>query len=130
MANQKTEDIFFKSDGHKERFFAIMQKIGKIDAGKLDNEYAAAVFILTADLSTWHDAAEYVKPTGIDFETLLEEVDFSGGYTVLLKWACNLFNSNMHIDPVELMRLDESNYLVALSALKLRRYSMRVEKEQ
>ena len=45
-------DIFFKSPQHKERFVATMQRLGKIYDGAFDPEYAAAVYILTADLST------------------------------------------------------------------------------
>jgi hypothetical protein len=41
---------------------------------------------------------------------------------VLIKWAANLFNEQAaHIDPVQLMRLDERNFAIALSALRIRR---------
>lgn len=115
--------MFFKSEGHKERFLAAIQQIGKVYEGKLDQEYAAALYILTADVSTWNKASSYVSRYGINIETLLKEVDFSGAYGVLILLAGNLFNGNEHVDPVELMRLDDRNFSVALTALMLRRKS-------
>ncbi len=120
------ENIFFKSAGHKQRLTDIMQQLGKIDTatGKYDPEYLSALYILTADAATWHKASDYVSREGIDIEVMLQEVDLSGGYTILVQFAGNLFNSEQHIDPVELMRLDEANFLVALNALMLRRFSV------
>lgn len=119
-----TTDISFKSPEHKARFVNAMQQLKKVEDGKFDPEYGVALFILTAHLSTWQKANGYISHNGIDFESMLEEVDLSGGYTVLIKLAGNLFNSETHIDPVELMRLDESNFELALAALQLRRYSL------
>ena len=124
---ERQESTFFKGAAHQHRFFATMQQLDKLDDGKLDPEYAAAVYVLTSDKGTWEKAQEYTGRSGIDFESLLEEVDWSGGYSVLITWASNLFNGNTHIDPVELMRLDESNFQLALSALQLRRSSCRVD---
>ncbi|HLI07058.1 MAG TPA: hypothetical protein VKV40_10875 [Ktedonobacteraceae bacterium] len=62
-------------------------------------------------------------PAAIWFETHF----LSGGYTVLLQLACNLFNGQMHLDPVELMRLDESNFILALTAIQIRRYSLKID---
>lgn len=114
--------MFFKSTGHKERFLTAIESIGKIyDNGKIDQEYGAALYILTSEHFLWQQAQMYVSRHGISIETLLKEVDLSGGYSVLVKWAGNLFNGHVHIDPVELMRLDNSNYKVALAALEIRR---------
>jgi hypothetical protein len=122
-----TTNIFFKSPEHKQRFLVAMQQIGKIYGGKLDPEYGAALYILTADLSTWQKAQGYVRRDGIDIPTMLEDVDFSGGYSVLIKWAGNLFNSWEHIDPIELLRLDESNFEIAISSLRIRRHSFQMD---
>jgi hypothetical protein len=114
--------IFFKSAAHRTRFMLTMQRLGKIyENGKLDPEYAAALYVLTADSSTWNKSQEYISTNGIDIPTMLEEIDFSGGFTVLIEWAGNLFNGQQHIDPLELLRLDEENFQVALSSLLLRR---------
>jgi hypothetical protein len=115
--------IFFKSLKHRVRFITVMQQIRKIYNGKLDQEYAAAVYILTADSATWNKASSYTSSRGIDIPTMLEEVDFSGGYSVLIHLAGNLFNGQVHVDPVEFYRLDERNFRIALSALILRRFS-------
>ena len=122
------ESISFKSEAHKARFLLAMQEISKVYSGKLDEEYGSALFILTAGSATWEKVCGYVGRDGIDFATMLEEVDFSGGYSVLITLAGNLFNGNQHIGDVrELLRLDDSNFKVALTALQLRRRSYHVD---
>jgi hypothetical protein len=54
---------------------------------------------------------------------MLEEIDLSGGESVLVQVAGNLFNGRTHIDPLELMRLDHANFEVTIRALCLRRTS-------
>ncbi len=115
--------IFFKSEEHEQRFLAAIQQIGKVYAGKLDPEYSAALYILTSDTGTWQKAREYVSRDGIDIQAMLEEVDFSSGYVVLVKLAGHLFNNQQHLDPLEFLRLDERNFHLALTALILRRSS-------
>lgn len=132
--------IFFKSAAHPERLLTAMQGIGKIYDGKLDNEYAAALYILTADAATWSKASDYVSRRGIRFADLLEEADFSHGHLLLVKLAANLFFSRdltahtlehapeVVVGPVDLVRtLDETNFKLALSAIQLRRYSAHVD---
>src|SRR5215470_2472073 len=116
--------IFFTSLDHKQRFIAAIRGIGKIDAGKLDPEYASVLYILTSSAGTWQKASDYVSREGIDMKAMLEGVDFSGGYSVLMLLAGNLFNSQQHIDPVELMRLDDRNFTLAMTALQIRRASL------
>ncbi len=124
-----TVDPFFKSQAHRERFFTAILGMDKVDDSKLDPEYAAALYVLTATVATWERARNYVSGSGIRFEDLLADEHFSEGYAVLIKWAANLFNGNLHIDPVELMRLDEDNFLLATDALQIRRYSLNIVKE-
>ncbi len=119
-------ELFFQGADHKRRFLAAMQRIGKVYDGKLDPEYGAALYILSAEVGTWNKAQRYVDRDGIDFETMLQEVDFSGGYQVLIQWAGNLFNEQQHIDPIEALRLDERNFEIALSALRIRRGGLRL----
>jgi hypothetical protein len=127
MTNDNTvKGIFFKSAEHKERFLSTMLQRGKVDGGKFDAEYGAAFYILTADLWTWENVQDYITRRGIDFEAMLKEVDFSGGYSILPKLASNLFNGNEPIQAVDIPnRLDESNFRIAMSAFLLRRYSLR-----
>lgn len=118
--------IYFKSPKHKQRFHTAMLQIDKIYSGKLDQEYGAALYILTCDAGIWQRVQPYVERHAIDIEAILAEVDLSGGYSVLVQLAGNLFNEQQHIDPVEFMRLDESNFNVALAALQIRRASLPV----
>lgn len=122
-----SKGIFFKSARHQQRFLATMQQIGKIYGEELDPEYAAALYILTADAGTWQKAREYVSRQGIDIQVMLEEVDFSSGYIVLMKLAGNLFNNQQHLDPLEFLRLDDHNFHLALTALIVRRSCLHVD---
>jgi hypothetical protein len=116
-------EIVFQGAEHQRRFLAAVRHLGKVDEGnKIAPEYGAALFVLTAHLDTWNAVQNYVGPDGIFFRKMLRDLDWSGGYRVLLKWAANLFNEQAaHIDPVQLMRLDAWNFEIALSALRIRR---------
>jgi hypothetical protein len=120
-------DILFTSEAHKARFLTAIQEIDKVYAGRLDPEYGAALYILTSSSGTWEKASSYVSRYRIDFEEMFNEVDFSGGYSVLIKLASNLFNGNTHIDPLEFLRLDDHNFDLALNAIKIRRYGLKVD---
>ena len=117
--------IFFTSAQHRVGFLTAMRALGKIYDGQLDPQYGAALYILTADSDTWNQASDYVDRGGIRFEDLLAEIDFSGAYVNLIRLAGNLFNGNTACSPVELYRLDDRNFQVALSALQIRRASLR-----
>lgn len=119
-------NIFFKSAAHKALLITAMRQIGKIYGENLDQEYTAALYLLTSDQATWEKAQEYVDSTGIDFNAMLKEMDLSGGYGVLVSLAGNLFNAQTELTPIELMRLDDKHFTLALTALKLRRYSLRI----
>jgi hypothetical protein len=119
--------IFFKSPDHKQRFLTAMQHIGKVYDGKLDQEYGAALYILTADAGIWKSAQTYVERHAIDIEAMLAEIDLSHGYAVLVNLAGNLFNGEQHLEALELMRLDENNFSVALTAIRIRRAGLQVQ---
>jgi hypothetical protein len=112
-------NIFFKSLAHRTRLLEAMRSIDK----EFDPEYGAAIYVLSADFSTWERAQDYVSSSGICFDEMLSE-HWSSSYQVLIKWAGNLFNNEQHIDPVDLMWLDESSFLLALGALHIRRYGI------
>lgn len=130
----------FLDQDHKRRFVTIMQKIGKIyDDNKFDAEYSAALYLLTAHLGTWNAVKKYVSRDGIEFYDMLAQVDFSGGYSVLIRLAANLFYSQFTfasredehviepivVAPVEVpARLDDSNFELALDAMRIRRYGL------
>src|SRR5579859_1317618 len=113
--------IFFKSDAHLQWFLAIIQNIDAVEDGRIDPEYGAAVYILTADDELLQKSRTYISRHGIRFEHLLKEVDFSEGYRVLVKLAGNLFNpQNVAPAPVDLFILDNENFMVACNALVVR----------
>lgn len=65
-----TRTLFFKSADHQQRFVTTIQQIGKVYGGKLDQEYAAALSILTADTDTWEAVQRYVSRRGIRFDLM------------------------------------------------------------
>lgn len=103
-----------------------MRRQRKIYDGKLDEEYSAAFYILASSTALWEKAEEYIDRDGIDFEAMLTEVDLSGGESVLVKLAGNLFNGSEHIDPIEFLRLDDRNFRIALTSLLIRRSPLRL----
>jgi hypothetical protein len=120
-----TEDIYFTGSEHKQRFSTEIQRIGKIDEGQCDVEYATALYILTSRSSTWNKASGYVSNHGIDFQEMLEQEDWSGGYSNLIKLAGNLFNSSTKVDTAGVAELlDEENFKLAMDAFKIRRYGL------
>jgi len=121
--------IFFKSGEHKARFLAAVQKLDKLwDGSKIDQEYGAALYILTIDQWTWESVQEYVSKSGIRFDLILENIHLSTGYAVLIKLAANLFGHlTIHCDPVAFMILDQGNFNVALAALLIRRNVYRMQ---
>lgn len=125
----ETVDIFFStSPEHRQRFLAAIQQIGKVYGGRIDQEYGAALYILTSDSGMWNLASSYVNRDGISFETIRKKGGYSGGESVLMLLAGNLFNSRQHIDPVEFMRLDDEGFRIAITALYIRRsYNLRVD---
>lgn len=121
------QNIYFKSEDHKSRLLAAMQDMGKIwENGRLNSEYAATLYILTADQSTWLKVHDYIEGDEIRFKEIFEEVDFGGGYSVLIHLAAHLFNSQFHIEPIEFLRLDPYNFEVAMSAVRIRRDGLHV----
>lgn len=120
-------NIFFTSPEHKQRWLTAILSLGKTYAGKLDPEYSAALYILTSGAGTWNKAQSYVDRDGIEFEVLLVEADFSGAYTELIRLAGNLFNAQTACSPVELFRLDDRNFTLALNALQIRRVSLPID---
>jgi hypothetical protein len=126
---QKPMQLFFKNPGHKALFTNTMRYlVEKIDDdGKMDPEYAAALYILTADTATWKRVRSYVSHSGIDFPTMLEEVDLSHGHQVLVQLAGNLFNEQTSVSPVEFTILDTRNFEVAIQAQMIRYCAPRIE---
>lgn len=105
----------------ESRFKQLAVLAGK-DPEKLTHEYEAAFYIMSLHRELFLKAGSYVSETGIDFESCLEEQEFSAGYRLLVHLAHNLFcdGSEDEISPVDLMILDKDNFLSALEAIKIR----------
>jgi hypothetical protein len=118
------EDFYFVSPEHRQRFLAAMQQTGKVHKGRIDEEYGAALYVLTSSSGTWERSQPYIGRDGIDFDALLGE-QWSGAYVSLLQLAGNLFNAGYtKCSPVDFVTgLDERNYNVAMTAFKIRRRS-------
>lgn len=90
--------------------------------GTLSHEYEAAFYIMSLQKELFIKAGGYVDANGIDFESCLEEQEFSAGLRVMLYLAHNLFcdGSEDKISPVDLMILDKENFESALEAIRIR----------
>jgi hypothetical protein len=127
------ENIFFKSQGHRERLTEALERLEKVESnGKADPWYASALYVLTSDASMWDDVQPYVRTTGIKFDDILEKIHFSSGYVTMIEVAANLFRDNGQIDLSRFTNLDENNFRLVIDAIRLRRYSVLMDelKEQ
>jgi hypothetical protein len=118
---------FFKSQQHHDRFVQIVYELGKTwpeQNHTFDPAYASALYILTANRSQWEYVQGFVDKWGIGFEELLGNIDqWSTSEKLLIRWAANLFHpEHVGVAPADLSCLDEDNFKIALTALKLRRY--------
>ncbi len=105
----------------QNRFNQLAAQSGQLP-GALSHEYEAAFYLMSLHKELFIKAGGYVDEGGIDFESCLEEQEFSAGYRVLLYLAHNLFcdGSEDKISPVDLMILDKENFDGALEAVRIR----------
>ncbi len=118
-------NIPFNSQQHLDRFVNAIKSVGKIyDGNEIDCYYGSALYILSDDELTMEKAESHTSSHGIDFKTMLKEVDFSGAYSVAvnLAYACSIFNGNMSVQFEQFMRLDEHNFQLCIVALQFRYY--------
>jgi hypothetical protein len=120
--------IYFRAESHRERFLRAIESTPRMvyDGDKLDQEYSAAFYILCAHAETWEKAESFITPNGIHFADLLQQTHFSTGDRALVELAGNLFGQDIRSNPVDLMVLDPKNFSVALQALHMRKYPIRL----
>lgn len=113
--------IFFASSDHRERLLSTMQQIGKVYAGKLDFEYLAALYLLTADAYSWKYVRPYVSHEGIRFREMLDGLHWSSSERLLAELAYNLFSGNPEakVDLSGMTNLDQNNFELAVCAIQL-----------
>lgn len=119
------DDIFFKSQGHRERLTLAIERLGKVESnGQADPWYCSALYILSADLATWTDVQPYISRRGIRFDDILANIHFSSGYVTMIEVAANLFRDNGSIDLSRFTNLDENNFKLVIDAIRLRYYGV------
>jgi hypothetical protein len=131
MQNQtpgEEHKIYFRAESHRERFLEAIQNTPRMvyDSGKLDQEYSSALYVLCSRADLWEKAQPFIGQDGIDFEEMLQDTDFSSGDHALVSLAGNLFGQGIRSNPVDLMVLDPRNFSVALQALQMRKYPIRL----
>lgn len=121
------DNIFFTSADHKNRLVDAIERFEKVEKdGKADPWYAAAFYILSADLYTWNNVGPYISRSGIKFDKILEKIHFSSGELTLIETAANLFRDHGQVDLSRFSNLDENNFSLVIDAIKIRRYSLQV----
>ncbi len=78
-------------DGHREAMKQAVAETPAIKAGRLDREYAAALYLLTGMEYVWPRLKQYANRDGIDHEGMLDE-PLSCGERLIVGLAGNLFN--------------------------------------
>jgi hypothetical protein len=121
------ETIFFTSAAHKQRLIEAIVRLGKVEKdGKADPWYAAGLYILSADMSTWTVVQPFISSHGIQFDEILSTIHFSSGYVTMIEVAANLFRDSGQVDLGRFTNLDEKNFQVVMEAIKIRRYSLQM----
>lgn len=123
--------MYFAEKGHRDRFLTIIKEMRKIYDGKVDEEYGACLYILTSDPGFWEQTKAYVQgppDTRIFMKKLIHEQYLSHGYDALMRLASNLFDGGQHVDPIVLIdTLDENNWQIAQTAMRIRRRMLPIE---
>jgi hypothetical protein len=121
----KEQKIYFGSEEHRERFKEAIQRMEDratwSGGQRLDQEYSAALHLLTADEVIWEKAQAFFTPVGIGFAKMIKGVHLSTTEMAMIRLAGNLFGQQIKANPLDLIDLDDRNFAVAIQALQLRR---------
>jgi hypothetical protein len=119
--------VNYLNDLHKTTLIDCLKKLDKIyPSGEVDREYLAALYIISATDEMRRKCLPYIdlEIMGIDFPTMLEEQDFSSGYSALVRLASNLFNEYSKVTPMDLIRhLSGELFNLAIEAILLRKFT-------
>jgi len=118
--------IEFMHDAHMDRFRTAAAALEF--KGDLPADWAACLFILTADSEIWKLAARYVDLDGhlISWPAMRRKVDGGHEWRILLQLAQNLYGGDCKIDVQDMCYvLDAHNWLLALRAMQLKRCGSR-----
>ena len=108
---------------HFQRFQELAQKRNVQSFYDLDREYAAALFILSANDRLMNRAKETVGCNGIGFNTIGKGV--SSGEHIAIDIAHSLFNGDAKVYMDELCCcIDEEMFFVCLTAMQIRKYGV------
>ncbi|WP_151727541.1 hypothetical protein [Thermogemmatispora aurantia] len=116
----------FLSKEHAARFWEVWQRLER----RSEQEDGCLLYVLTAFLDVWREAQAVGVDQGqvLDWRPVVQMISgASHGRRVLLNWALGLAAvAEDEMDPVVLMILDEEHFCVAVEALLIRRYGLRV----
>jgi len=121
---------YFMDETHKNNVMKVIRDKRLVyPDGQVDCYYLPALFILLSTKNNlYKKTRNYIDADGIDFQTMVEEQDFSSGEAKLVRLAANLYNGSMKVTPQELINtLDDKNYELAMQAIRFRRYGCHIE---
>jgi hypothetical protein len=121
---------YFLDETHKNSVMKVIRDKRLVyHDGQVDCYYFPALFILLSTKNNLYKTTRnYIDADGIDFQTMMEEQDFSSGEAKLVRLAANLYNGSMEVTPHELINtLDDTNYDLAMQAIRFRRYGCHIE---
>jgi len=121
--------IAFFDDEHEDTFITAVIDTGAVKANhRINSDWGASLFLLTAIRSVWPRLQRYVSPTFIDHAAMLDECGLSSGEALIVRLSGNLYNGGFWIgSPWDLVNdLDGTLFPLALEALRLRKVGMRL----
>lgn len=113
----------FLSATHRSLFF---QQLNQLSASQQKSpEYQAVLYILTSDDELYEKMSPYFGNDGFRSSDLLEEVDFSRGYQLIVQVAADLFGQDYETSLSGLVgTLGHDLFHTFLQALIIRKYGV------
>lgn len=119
-------DVKFRDDSHRARWSAAVQTANAVmEGGRVETDFAASLYILTADPDLYERIRKHVHQHWMDFEEMLR-MGLSAGECVLVALAGNLYNGGFYaergLSPLDIVtRCDEKSVALAVMALAMRK---------
>ena len=118
-------------DEHKARMReAVELTAAEEKGGRINNEYAATLYLLTGMEQTWPRLKKYIGKRYIDCASMLENERLSSGEELIVAFAGNLFNGRTYRDftPIDLIdRLDNASIVLVIHGIIARKRTFTTE---
>lgn len=120
---------YFLDETHKNSVLKVINDKRLVyPDGQADSYYLPTLFILLSTKNNFYKkTGNYIGADGIDFESMMEDQDFSSGEAKLVRLAANLYDDSMEVTPQELVNVDDRKHDMVMQAIHFRRHGCHIE---